>query len=199
MVIALLDMSLPASILVFKGTEPYSLFYKLKQIMQSQVNRSMDYNLTPKDYKIMLYDSYDVFKDMHAQGLDDVTADLPNDLRIEIVDSFSCEVDEYEKYTCNIEFRENTWKLEVHRSELPAGLESGHYKCAVRVDAKLGFWKRTYDNGKLMNSLMMVPCKMYLIIKERTGDMVNRPKKYFPLQREFEALCADFCETFQIK
>lgn len=199
MVIVSLDMSLPASILVFKGTEPYSLFYKLKQVMQNQVNRSIEPKPTARDIKTIFYDAYDVFKDMHAQGLDDVTADLPNDLRIEIVNTFSHEVDEYENYTCSMVYRENAWKLEIIRSELPTGLESGHYKCAIRVDAKLGFWKRPQDNGKLMNSMMMVPCKMYLIIKERTGDMAVTVKREFLLQKAWRAICADFCETFQIQ
>lgn len=192
-------MSLPASVLVFKGTEPYSLFYSFKRVMMSQVNRSFGPDLTDKEFSTMLKDSYAVFKNMHAQELDDVTEDIPNALRIEIVDTFSCGSNEYEKNTCSMVYRENAWKLEVHRSELPVGLESGHYQCAMRVDAKYGFWKRTYDNGKLMNSMMIVPCKLYLIVKERTGDMVVTVKKELPLQRVWRALCAEFREVFQIK
>lgn len=188
-------MSLPTSILLFKGTEPYALFYTMKLFMLNSVDNAFGPELNEPEKKKCFRDASEVFKQMHAQELDDVTVDLPSDIRIKIVDEVPASTSQYENSACNIVYYESGWKVAVLRSQLPRRLKSGHFKCALRIETKYHFWKRPMgDNGKLMNSLMVVPCKLYLIVMERTGDDVAVTT---PVSR-WRVLCDDFCNAFQI-
>lgn len=191
-------MEFPITIELYKGTEPYSLFFRICTLMECQCNQAHGLELSSNEFDDIVKDSNKLIRKMHATNLDDVTVDIPNDIRITLVDKLSAPDDGYETYTCSQKFMNNVWHLEILKSDMPPGMKTGLYRCSMRINAKFGFWNRDTKINVTIHSMKVVPCKLYLIIKERTGDVVKLKPKPDTVGAIFHALCADFCKTFQI-
>ena len=187
-------MSLPTSILLFQGTEPYALFYTMKLLMLNTVDNRFGPHVRQPEMDKCYRDANKVCKQMYLQELDDVTVDVPSDIRIKIVDEVPASTNQFENSVCNIVYYENGFRVAVLKTHLPRGLRSGHFKCALRIETQQNFWRRPVVDNKLMNSWCTVPCKLYLVVRERTGDDVAVE----PVMSKWQALCADFRSAFQI-
>lgn len=165
-----------ASIEVFKGREPYMLFYLLKTVMLCQASKFFGRSVTKEVWSELYADAGDVMLRMYRFELDDVTVGLVDLIRIEVVDALP--ETEYVKSTCNISYEDDMWKFQVLRTALASG--SGHYRCAMRVETDPGFWNRSDYGNSITHTMATVRCKLHLIVKERVGDMVpvKRPGRW---------------------
>lgn len=192
-------MELPVSIEIYRGFYPFSLFLRSQAVMACQANKSYECFLSEKVRTELYVDANTIFTEMRKKDLDDVTVEISNDLRIDVVEKFSSKsYDEYEECTYNICYKNNMWTMEVLRSSMPTGFKSGHYRCSMRIDAKYGFWNRNMKDKRLLNNMATVLCKLYLIIHERTGDTVSVAPKSTPFSNIWRELCAQFRSVFEI-
>jgi len=136
---------------------------------------------------------------MNKKNEDNVTHDIAQPLRVQVVPDDEFERDEYVDDNADIFYHNDMWQLKVPNSKLPPGTTSGLYRGAFQVDAKQGFWNRDPKDRTIINIFMIVQCKLNLIIMERTGDIEKPKKKDMTLFQMMNFFVKDFRQTFQLK
>lgn len=184
---------------LYRGTNPIVILKIMQCVMICQSHINISSKMLDSEAKEVNDEITNLISKMNKTNEDNVTHQITQPLRIQVVPDEEFEHDIYVDDNSDISYHNEMWHLKVTNSKLPPGTTSGYYRCAFQIDAKQGFWNRDPTDRKNINIFMIVQCKLNLIIMERTGDIDKPKEKDMTLCQVMNFLVKDFRQTFLLE
>jgi len=184
---------------LYRGTNPIVILKFMQSVMICRSHINISYEMLDSEAKEVNDDLSDLISKMNKTNEDNVTHQIAEPLRVQVVSDEEIGRDEYVDCNSDISYHNEMWHLKLSKSKLPPGTTSGLYRCAFQIDAKQGFWNRDPKIRANINIFMFVQSKLNLIIMERTGDIKKPKEKDMTLCQLMKFLVNDFRQTFLLE